>query len=69
MQDAETRAANQRAAEQLQGTATFIESGQPGRASDLETAFAAWNHVVVQVTGNDRPRLVRRIIDQVRQLG
>lgn len=56
------------AAEQLQCTATHIERGLPVRVANLDTAFAAWNQAVAQVTGNDRPRLVRRIIQQVQEL-
>jgi multidrug resistance protein MdtO len=56
------------AADQLQHVAAFVENGQPSKSNDLESTFATWNHAVAQVKENDRPRLVRRIVDQVRQL-
>jgi esterase/lipase superfamily enzyme len=34
----------------------------------LEASWAHWNLAVAHVEGNDRPRLVRRFINQVREL-
>ena len=56
------------AVEQLQHVAAFVETGQPSKSNDLESAFTTWNHKVAQATENDRPRLVRRLIEQIKQL-
>jgi hypothetical protein len=56
------------AAEQLQHVAALVETGQPSKSNGLESAFTAWNHAVVQVTDNDRPRLVRRVVEQIQHL-
>ena len=56
------------AAEELQHVAAFVETGQPPKSTGLESAFTTWNYTVAQVTENDRPRLVRRLIEQIRQL-
>ena len=56
------------AAEQLQHIATCIESGRPATPNDLDATFAAWKQTVAQFTENDRPRLVRHLIDEIRQL-
>ena len=56
------------AAEELQHFATIVETGQPSKSNGLESAFTQWNHTVAPVTENDRPRLVRRLIEQIRQL-
>jgi hypothetical protein len=56
------------AAEELQHVAAFVETGKPSKSNGLESAFTTWNQTVAQVTENDRPRLVRRLIEQIRQL-
>jgi multidrug resistance protein MdtO len=56
------------AAEQLQHVAAFVETGQPSKSNGLESTFAAWNHTVAQVTENDRPRLVRRLVELIQHL-
>jgi hypothetical protein len=56
------------AAAQLQDVAAFIETGQPPKPNGIESNFTAWNHTVTQVTDNDRPRLMRRLIEQIGQL-
>jgi multidrug resistance protein MdtO len=56
------------AAEELQHVAALVETGKPSKSNGLESAFTTWNHTVAQVTENDRPRLVRRLIEQIRQL-
>jgi hypothetical protein len=56
------------AAAQLQNVAAFIENGQPPKPNSLESNFTTWKHTVAQVTDNDRPRLVRRLIEQIGQL-
>ncbi|HEV2694502.1 MAG TPA: FUSC family protein [Verrucomicrobiae bacterium] len=57
-----------RAADQLRQAAGFIETSRPIKSTDMEGAFAAWNRTVTNITDNDRPRLVRRVIQQVRQI-
>jgi len=56
------------AADQLMRVAVFVEGGRPAKSSNLEPAFTSWNHAVSGITGNDRPRLVRRMAEQVRFL-
>ena len=56
------------AAKQLQNIAAFIETGQPPKPNGLESNFMTWNHAVAHVTDNDRPRLVRRLVEQIGHL-
>jgi multidrug resistance protein MdtO len=56
------------AAERLQVVAVFIESGQPPKPNDMESIFTTWNHTVVRVADNDRPRLVRRLVEEIQHL-
>jgi multidrug resistance protein MdtO len=56
------------AAEELQHVAAFVETGLPSKSNGLEPVFTTWNQTVAQVTENDRPRLVRRLIEQIRLL-
>ena len=56
------------AADYLERLAGAVESAQPLMPGELETACANWNLAVAHVEGNDRPRLVRRFINQVREL-
>jgi hypothetical protein len=53
---------------ELENTAAFVEQGEQPKRCHLEAALAAWNAEVASVTGNDRPRLVRRVVEQVRQI-
>ncbi len=55
------------AARQLQLVATYVEIGHCPKSAELESAFTAWSQIVPPPAENDRPRLVRRVIDQVRQ--
>jgi|GEM_PF-550021 len=55
-------------AEQLQHVADFVETGQPSKISNLEPALTAWNQAAAQIKENDRPRLVRRLVEQIRHL-
>ena len=55
------------AARQLQHVATYVETGHCPKSAELESAFAEWNRIAPPQAENDRPRLVRRVIDQVRQ--
>jgi len=56
-----------KAAEQLEQMAVFIERGRPGKLVEIEPAYDVWNHAVAHVTGNDRPRLVRRVVLQIQE--
>ena len=55
-------------AEQLQGFATQLEKGRPSPPMTLESARAQWVQTIGSITGNDRPRLVRRLVRQVERL-
>jgi multidrug resistance protein MdtO len=56
------------AADYLQRVAAFVESGRQIETAELESPFTKWNLNVANVEGNDRPRLVRRLMDQIREL-
>jgi hypothetical protein len=56
------------AAGYLERLAGAVESAQPPMPAQLEGVCANWNLAVAQVEGNDRPRLIRRFINQVREL-
>ena len=58
----------ERAAGQLRRTASFLEGGRREKSSELDDAFTQWNQAVAQVTNNDRPRLIRRIIGEVERM-
>jgi multidrug resistance protein MdtO len=55
------------AARQLQHVAAYVETGHCPKSAELESAFTEWSRIVPPPAENDRPRLVRRVIDQVRQ--
>jgi hypothetical protein len=55
-------------ADHLDRAAVFVEHGQRPEECHIESALAAWNEQAAHVTGNDRPRLVRRLVEQVRTL-
>jgi hypothetical protein len=55
-------------ADYLQRMAASVEGCQPLSSCDLESAFAKWNLAATGIVGNDRPRLVRRLVDQVQDL-
>jgi len=57
-----------KAAEYLEQTAVFLESEKLPDASGLEAASQTWTKIVMPVTNNDRPRLVRRILAQIKEL-
>ena len=67
VQEAEL-ALRQRASQQLHRLAGFVEKGQPLPPCDVAATYAAWDTVAAHATGNDRPRLIRRIIAQIKQL-
>jgi hypothetical protein len=55
-------------ADHLQRMAASVETGQPSPSDSLDTAFAKWQLMAAGIVENDRPRLVRRLIDQVQNL-
>jgi len=55
-------------ADYLQRMAVSVESCQPLSSCDLDSAYARWNLTAAGIAGNDRPRLVRRLVDQVQNL-
>jgi multidrug resistance protein MdtO len=52
-------------ADHLQRMAASVESGQPLPPDVLESAYAKWNLTAAGIVENDRPRLVRRLVNQV----
>jgi hypothetical protein len=52
----------------LQRMAASVESGGPTAPIELKSACTKWNLAVANIQGNDRPRLVRRLVDQVSEL-
>ena len=67
VQEAEV-ALRAKAAEQLEQFAVFAESGKVWIVPGIHAAYDTWHATALTVTGNDRPRLVRRMIAQVREL-
>lgn len=55
-------------ADYLQTVAAFVHGGRRPKACEMELALAAWNRTTENLAGNDRPRLVRRLVGQVRDL-
>jgi len=55
-------------AEHLKQMARAVEKGQSLPGCDLEMAFAKWNLSAASIVGNDRPRLVRRLVVQIQGL-
>lgn len=52
----------------LDRAACLVETGQEPRRDDFGGALTAWNRVTWGITGNDRPRLVNRLVNQVQTL-
>jgi multidrug resistance protein MdtO len=65
-QEAET-ALRTSVAKKLEGIATFVESGQPSETGDFESALANLNRIVAPSEGNERVRLLRGLVEQIRQ--
>ncbi|HEX3717615.1 MAG TPA: FUSC family protein [Verrucomicrobiae bacterium] len=55
-------------ADYLRRMAASVETGQPSPSDSFEPAFSKWKLMVAGIVENDRPRLVRRLADQVRGL-
>jgi multidrug resistance protein MdtO len=54
-------------AKQLQQVAAYVETGHCPKSADLESAFAEWSRIIPPPAENDRPRLIRRVVEQIRQ--
>jgi uncharacterized membrane protein YccC len=46
----------------------YLEKGERPRMDEIDAALAAWEAAVTRVTGNDRLRLIRRLLGQTREL-
>ncbi|HEX4122711.1 MAG TPA: FUSC family protein [Verrucomicrobiae bacterium] len=55
-------------ADYLQHLAASFETRRPPPSGSLKPAFAKWNLTTAGIAENDRPRLVRRLVDQVQVL-
>ena len=55
-------------AEYLKDMAVSVENGQSLPPDNLEPAFAKWNLSTAGIVENDRPRLIRRLVNQVQTL-
>ena len=55
-------------ADYLRQVADFVHTARPPKECQLDRAYEAWNQTTQGVTDNDRPRLVRRLVNQVREL-
>ncbi len=52
----------------LKRMAVSVEKGESLPPDDFESAFAQWNLSATGIAGNDRPRLIRRLVRQVHTL-
>lgn len=52
----------------LQDMAASVEAGRPLPPGNFGSACAEWNRTAAGIVGNDRPRLIRRLVDQVESL-
>jgi multidrug resistance protein MdtO len=52
----------------LKRVADYVREGRRPESCPLESALATWNRAAAQVTDNDRPRLVRRLVGQIREI-
>lgn len=55
----------QQAATHLQHVADYVQTNRPRPTDKLSHAFHDWNHAAAHITGNDRPRLMRRLVGQL----
>jgi multidrug resistance protein MdtO len=56
------------AAEQLQHVAAAVENRPSPTAAGLQHTYAVWNRTVPPFTPNDRPRLIRRLVAQIKEM-
>jgi hypothetical protein len=52
----------------LEQIAAYIEGGPRPDPAALETSFRAWTRAAATVTANDRPRVIRRLMGQLKEL-
>jgi hypothetical protein len=52
----------------LTKVAAYLENGERPRTDEIDAALTAWEAAVARVAGNDRPRLIRRLLGQTREL-
>ena len=52
----------------LELTAASVETARPLPPGNFESACAKWRLATADIVANDRPRLVRRLVDQVQRL-
>ena len=52
----------------LKRMADYVRAGGRPEECALESALDTWNHATAQITDNDRPRLVRRLVAQIREI-
>jgi multidrug resistance protein MdtO len=55
-------------ADYLHGAAEFVNNGHRPQVCEMEHAVTAWNQTAEGIAGNDRPRLIRRLVGQIREL-
>jgi hypothetical protein len=56
------------AAAQLEHIAASLENRSALKPVDLSPVFALWNQAAPPVTQNDRPRLIRRVVEQIGEM-
>jgi hypothetical protein len=52
----------------LQQIAAAVENHPVAAADGLPHAYAVWNQTIPQFTPNDRPRLIRRVVEQIKEM-
>jgi multidrug resistance protein MdtO len=55
-------------ADQLEQIAASLENRPAPKAGDLQASLVAWNQLAPPATQNDRPRLMRRVIEQIGEM-
>lgn len=55
-------------ADHLKHLAVSVENRHPLPPDNLDSAFVKWNRAAADIVGNDRPRLIRRLVNQVQSL-
>ena len=55
----------QQAATHLEHVADYIQTNRPHPHDELGPVFHIWNHAAAHAPGNDRPRLIRRLVGQL----
>jgi multidrug resistance protein MdtO len=55
-------------ADYLRQVSEFLNAGRGPKECELDLELAAWNTTTEGLKGNDRPRLIRRLVTQIREL-